>query len=166
MKLWRAIVQFFTEALQDLRIFSKDVGSEAYKKLVQSSAALIVLALTTLFLYFGGIEKIKQAFQDKVEREENYTTRQICGVITDELTGKPLPNVLVAIIGQTGDTVRSNGQGYFSLKFRAHKDSTNVNMALILNGYEQDSEKRRPIPLNPRASNATQTFTLRSNDPQ
>lgn len=166
MKIWRAIVQFFTEVLQDFRIFYKDVRSEAYKKLVQSSAALLVLALTTLFLYFGGIDKIKQAFEDKVEREENYITRQICGKITDELTGKPLPDVLVAIIGQTEDTVRSNEQGYFSLKFRAHKDSTNVNMALILKGYEQDSEKRRPIPLNPKAAMATQTFTLRRNAAQ
>lgn len=147
------------QAEQGARQFGKDVGKKTYEKLVDSTANLIILVLFLIILLAGGYG-IWRWLESKKERAENYVTRRISGQVVDETTDSSLADVWVAIPGEDGDTSRTDEGGYFTLTFKAHRDSTTVDIVFQKKGYVDKVKQNQDIPLNAVTEEYYNCFTL------
>lgn len=159
-RFWDKIRIFGNEFKSDMSPFVKDVRDKTYEELVSSTAKVIVAFLFALFLVYGG-----KAFYDRIignqEEANNYVERELRGVITDaDSSTYFLAKITVGIVGESEAFAISDGNGLFRLKFKAHKDSTQINLSFSGEGYEP-AVKYRSIPLNENAENYLQKFTLK-----
>lgn len=158
--LWDRIKNIVVEMLQGLGMFSKDVQTKAYEKTVELVAGGLVAGLAAVFFVFIGFA-VFQWWQGVEDNKLNYVDRELRGVVTDAETGQRLDSVLVAVVNQLEDTTLTDRDGFFYLKFRAHKEDKHTELSFRKNGYE-DRSKSHPIPLDKEAERTVQSFTIQS----
>lgn len=137
----------------------RDLSDKVYEQFIKYLAGIIITFFVSLILYWGGAQKIVDYFKSLKDKEQYYVGRQINGVVLDVLTNEPLARVRVGVVDDKEAVVWSDGDGLFSLSFRAHEDSTHFFLSFARPGYAPRT-KRHSIPLDDEAEATVQKFTL------
>lgn len=164
MNLRQYIARWFREKWEALKKwllvkFFKDTSEELYKITTKRTAQAIFLILLSLLVLTIGpntIHTFKSWFQPQLPMKD----RQISGELTDELTSRPIPGASVGLAGKRDPVVTTDDEGQFVLPFKAHEDSSSIELFFEKDGYEPYI-KRHPIPLDKALGDTLQQFTLK-----
>lgn len=163
MRFLRYIADFFqrqwTALSSVLNQLYWDTSEEVYKATTKRLAnAIIFIFLGLLVLSIGPnvAREVESWFQPQLPMKD----RQISGELTDELTSLPIPRASVGLAGKRDPVVTTDGEGQFVLPFKAHEDSSSIELFFEKEGYEPYI-KRHPIPLDKALGDTLQQFTLK-----
>lgn len=139
--------------------FVKDTLDELYKIATKRTAQAIFALLIGLLLLTVGPNTV-HTVRRWINPELPMKDRQISGELTDELTSLPIPRASVGLAGKRDPVVTTDDEGQFVLPFKAHEDSSSIELFFEKEGYEPYI-KRHPIPLDKALGDTLQQFTLK-----